>query len=357
MAPDLKYIPTHPVPPGMTLKDSLEELEMTQTHLAKRMGRPIKTINEIIQGKAAITADTALQLERVLGTPSSFWLNLEANYQIAKAKADERKRLTQEAKRVDDFPYPEIAKLNWVPPTRNKEQKAEHLLSFLGVASLGQVGEVWKAAYRVGMNRKPSAEALAVWLRKGELNAQQIDTAPYDRKAFLDALKELRSFTAKATGKFGNVIVEKCAGAGVAVAFVPHLSQTYVNGATRWLNKTPLIQLSIRNRYTDIFWFTFFHEAAHLLKHSKKKSFIDTDGQPQTDQEKEANQWACDFLIPRREWDQFVARGKFSRPAVRQFAADIDVGAEIVVGRLQHEQHIKFGWLNGLRPKLKWDHE
>ena len=49
--------------------------------LAESTGRPRKTINEIIAGKAEITAETALQLERVLGIPASFWNNLERNYQ------------------------------------------------------------------------------------------------------------------------------------------------------------------------------------------------------------------------------------------------------------------------------------
>lgn len=54
---------------------------MSQAVLAERTGRSKKTINEIIQGKAAITPDTALQLEKVLGVPASFWNNLERNYQ------------------------------------------------------------------------------------------------------------------------------------------------------------------------------------------------------------------------------------------------------------------------------------
>ena len=67
-----EYHPDVVSPPGETLAETLEEIGMSQSDLARRMGRPLKTINEIVQGKAAITADTALQLERVWNIPASF---------------------------------------------------------------------------------------------------------------------------------------------------------------------------------------------------------------------------------------------------------------------------------------------
>ena len=78
-----EYQPDYVSAPGETLLETLETIGMSQAELAKRMGRPIKTINEIIQGKAAITAKTALQLEQVLAVPASFWLKREHHYQEA----------------------------------------------------------------------------------------------------------------------------------------------------------------------------------------------------------------------------------------------------------------------------------
>jgi len=80
------FKPNYAVPPGETLKETLESLGMTQAELAQRTGRPKKTINEIIKGKAAIAPDTAIQLERALGVPASFWNNLERNYQETLAR-------------------------------------------------------------------------------------------------------------------------------------------------------------------------------------------------------------------------------------------------------------------------------
>ena len=94
---DLAFKPDYAVPPGDTLRETLETIRMTQADLAARTGRPAKTINEIIQGKTPITPDTALQIERVLGVPTSFWLNREQGYREALARREERRSLDPEA--------------------------------------------------------------------------------------------------------------------------------------------------------------------------------------------------------------------------------------------------------------------
>jgi addiction module HigA family antidote len=74
------YTPDFISPPGETLAEILEEKNMSQSELAQRMGRPKKTINEIIKGKAEITINTSLQIQLVLGTPASFWIERERLY-------------------------------------------------------------------------------------------------------------------------------------------------------------------------------------------------------------------------------------------------------------------------------------
>jgi addiction module HigA family antidote len=78
--------PNVAIPPGETLAEELEARNLTQSDLARRMDRPVQAINEIVRGKKAITAETALQLERVLDTPAAFWLHLEADYQLTVAR-------------------------------------------------------------------------------------------------------------------------------------------------------------------------------------------------------------------------------------------------------------------------------
>lgn len=82
-----KYQPDTVSPPGATLADVLEENEMTQAALCRLINRPYKTINEIIKGKAALTPETAIQLERALGVPADFWVQREASYRLWLARA------------------------------------------------------------------------------------------------------------------------------------------------------------------------------------------------------------------------------------------------------------------------------
>jgi HTH-type transcriptional regulator / antitoxin HigA len=73
------------IPPGEYLLEEIEARHLSQKKLANLMGRPLNAINEIINGKKAITAKTALQLEEVMPEISArFWLNLETDYQLTK---------------------------------------------------------------------------------------------------------------------------------------------------------------------------------------------------------------------------------------------------------------------------------
>ncbi len=96
-----RYQPTYAIPSGETLRETLETIGMTQAELANRTGRAKKMIDEIIAGKAAITAETALELERVLGIPASFWNSLERNYKETKARLKEEEELERIAKKSD----------------------------------------------------------------------------------------------------------------------------------------------------------------------------------------------------------------------------------------------------------------
>src|SRR5699024_10902644 len=82
------YVPDYAVTPGEVLAYELESRNMTQAELAKRMGVTKKHINSIVNSKGTtiITPETAIGLERTIGMPVQYWLNLEANYQEAQAR-------------------------------------------------------------------------------------------------------------------------------------------------------------------------------------------------------------------------------------------------------------------------------
>jgi addiction module HigA family antidote len=88
-----QFLPDYAIPPGETLLDTIEALDMSPTELAERTGLADQIINEIIMGKPPITPETAPQLEKVLGIPARFWDNLEINYRETIARIAEQDRL------------------------------------------------------------------------------------------------------------------------------------------------------------------------------------------------------------------------------------------------------------------------
>ncbi|NIM24683.1 MAG: ImmA/IrrE family metallo-endopeptidase, partial [Armatimonadetes bacterium] len=281
---------------------------MTQVDLARRTGRPVTALNEIIKGKKEITPATALELERVLGTPAYVWLNLERDYRYNKSRLEDLKRLSQQIKEARAFPYTHMAKLGWVAATRNPIERVRELLKYFGIARLSAVTKVHSVAYRKSRTRNASPEALAAWLRKGEMDAQGVKTSPFDGDKLKAALSIMRKMTRRSPESFQRPLCDLCAKCGIALVFVPHLPKTHANGAVRWLDKsTALVQLSVLHRYDDIFWFSLFHELGHILLHGKRDIFVETKHMEKNDKEREADRFAANRLIPPSDYKQLLS--------------------------------------------------
>ena len=258
------------IPPGEVLAEEIEARGMTQRELAARLGRPPQVVNEIIRGKKAITPDTAIGLCKVLGIEASFWVNLESDYQMTLARERNKQAQLAEEQWLKEYPVGGMIKLGWIEAGRDKASRLRALTNFLGVASIEP--RVYQAAvgFRIteAAQSKVSAGALSAWLRKGELDAQAIETADYDAGIFRESLAKIRAMTVWPPEQFVPAMRDLCADAGVAFCVVPELPKIGANGATRWLNDgKALIQTNIRGKWADVFWFSFFHEAGHLLMH------------------------------------------------------------------------------------------
>ena len=352
--------PDYAVAPGETLKEWLEESGMSQVALALRMGRPKKTINEIISGVSAITPETAFQLENVTGISASFWNNAESNYRETLARIQEHEALLGELEWARAFPYKELAKRAFVPDISVHEQKVKNLLRFFSVAGPKQ----WESTYVEELRGaahgsvafKSDMHDLSAWLRIGELEASKIDCQAYDEKKFKASLAVIRKHTAQDVSEQSTKLPELCSESGVAFVLVPELPKTHVNGFTRWLSSSKaLIQQSLRHKRDDHLWFTFFHEAAHILLHGRKETFLEYNGLDD-EKEQEANEWARNYLIPSRDWNNFVARfnGMFSETSIRAFARDLEISPSIVLGRLQKENYVPFNRFHTIFTKLKF---
>lgn len=354
--------------PGESILDVAEERGWTQAELAQRLGYSEKHISQLINGKVPVTVDAAQRLERVLGGSMDFWLTREANYQKHKARLEAAERHAGWVPWLDELPLKEIMSSGAIAKQRvdakHKPGLVEACLRFFGVAS----PDDWRAHYG-GMQmafRRSRAEqcdvgAISAWLRLGEQQAEKLDGPKYDKTRFEHALHTIRGLTCEAPEAFEPKMRKLLHEAGVLLVLVPAIPRAHVSGVARWLGPTrPLIQLSLYGKTNDKFWFTFFHEAAHILLHAnshadKKSIFLDDPNAAHTDdpQEHEANQWAGNRLIPAQY--AHLLPGLRSKAAVIDFALQVGVHPGIVVGRLQHDGLIEPSWMNGLKQSFRFE--
>ncbi len=355
--PSNEYCPTEVSPPGVTLRELLEQRGISQAELAGRMGRPKKTINEIIRGKAAITPETALQLELVLRVEAEFWNRREQGYREYLARVQERARLQAHAQWLKQFPVSSMAHHGWIRKCTDRPSQVRELLQFFEVGSPEQWSRLQarqKVAFRCAKAFRADPPEIAAWLQQGLRTAEALPCKPFEEEAFHRCLCQVRGLTCATPESFVPGLRRLCAEAGVAVALVPELPRSRVSGATRWITPTKaLIQLSLRYKTNDHLWFTFFHEAGHILLHGKRAIFLES-GTSTDEMERQADAFAADTLIPGADFRRFTERRDFSGGSVRNFAKKVGVAPGIVVGRLQHEGLLPHGQLNGLKQRLAW---
>lgn len=348
-----------PLPPGVFLADELESRGMTQADLARRMKRPKKTINEIINGTAEITPDTAIQLERVLGVPARTWGSMERGYRELRARAEEKEELKKHLAWAGQVPTKQLMKLGWIPKTTDKAAQLGHLLDFYGIASpdaYTTVVESETALLRTSPTFAAQESAVVAWLRQSVRVAQRftLHVPAFNEGRFVEKLREARGLTIERdAGEFFPALQRSCAAAGVVVLFVDAVAGAPVSGAARWLTPTKaLIVLSGRYKSSDHFWFSFFHEAGHILKHGKREVSVDAFKRKGKDlREEEADAFARDMLIPSEPFKRFVAKRDYSAAAIQAFAEQVGIAAGVVVGRLQHD--IELPWAHVFNKSIK----
>lgn len=353
------FVPDYAIPPGDSLREALDALGMSQAELARRTGISQKHINQILQGAAPISTDTALALERVTRTPAAFWANLEAIYQLARTKRAEAAQADEDVEWVRAFPLAELRRRGVIDAQRNPLAVREQLLAFFGVASRRAWDDIWRtpaAAFRRSKAFHVDDYATACWLRLGELEALRTEVESYDAARFRRALSRVRRVVTSDPAVWEPIMREECAKSGVAAILQREIKGSRANGAARWLTPTKaMLQVSNRHRWEDIFWFSFFHEAGHLLLHGKREAFVDYEGASGDGDEAEANLFAQRMLIPAEEEDRM--RSLRTADDIRLFADELRLPPGIVVGRLQYEGLVPYSFGRPLRRQFEFVEE
>lgn len=348
-------------PPGDTIADVLAEHCMTQAQLADRMGFSRKHVNALVKGTSAIEPCTAIKLEAVLGGTAKFWLTREVRYREALARRERLEALKSDLPWLSTLPVADMVRFGWIRKWTSKIDLLAECLRFFGVASV----DAWEASYgktlasfRRATTVVAQVGAVAAWLRQGEKLATKVQCGTFDAAAWRKELVRLRVLTMESNPDvFVPKLTEGCARHGVAVVFVPPPKGCPAFGAARWLAPgKAVLQLSARGKSNDQLWFTFFHEAGHILLH--RKTFVFLEGTEVTDKqlEEEANEFAANILIPHDIRIRF-RNGAVSKESVLSFAQELGVAPGVVVGRLQKEGIVAWTHLNGLKDFYRWQNE
>lgn len=354
-------LPTdYAIPPGETLAEWLEEHAMTQGELATRIGKSTKMVNQVINGVAPLLPATAVDLETVTNIPARTWLDLEATYQEDRARVEREDQARSGIAWLKEIPTAELRKRNLITADPSDGAAClQQTLRFFGTASVESWRNVYlrpQAAFRQSAAHSVSLGAVATWLRIGELEAETQTEAPrFNADALRRRLTELRQLI-RQQGDIGTRLKKLCREAGVLVLFVPDVKGTRASGATHWMTGRPIVQLSLRGKTDDRFWFTFFHEVGHVLLHARGETFIEgVAGERTLDddaraKEQQADTFAADLLIPPR--DAVRLRSLKSLADVEAFAEEIGVSPGVVVGRLHNDKLRDWSWGANLKARV-----
>lgn len=342
--------------PGDTIADILRERHLTVVEFAERMGRTLEEVTDLLQGRATITIGVARRLERVLGASVEFWMSRDFQYRedIPRLHAVDDEWLAQ-------LPVGDMIRFGWLKPVPHPSDEMAACLRFFNAPNV----QAWRQAYAnlsemAAFRTSPSFDsrpaAVAAWLRQGEIEGEAIACYPWNPAGFEKLLLDIRFLTRqKNPNRFVPELQRLCAAVGVAVAVVRAPSGCRASGATRFVSPNKaLLLLSFRHLTDDQFWFTFFHEAGHLLLHGERGFFLEGFDAPTTKEEEEANQFAARTLVP-REFQQKLLNLPVDGRKVIRFAREIGISPGIVVGQLQHHGRIKHRQLNSLKRRFTWE--
>ena len=339
------YIAT---PPGATIKEQLVDRGMSQKEFAARMDMSEKHISKLINGEVILTPDVAMRLEMVLGLPAHFWNNLESIYREKLTKVQAENAMDEDVEIAKKFPYKEMQKNGWVAETSKATDKVIELRKYFEVVRLDKVKEplIPGIACRRQAVTEKADYALLAWAQKAKLEARSVTTKAIDLQKLEEYLPEIRRMTTQSPDEFCPRLCEMLADCGIALVFLPHIGGSFLHGATFYDKNKVVVGLTVRGKDADKFWFSLFHELAHIIYGHINNPEGTTD-----EDEAVADTFARDTLISEVDFDTFAKSGSFDQRSMQEFAKQIGIDVGIVVGRLQKEGYIKYNRFNNLKTK------
>lgn len=342
-----------PRPPGDFLRQELERVGWGQEDLARVLGRPLPTINKIIQGKKSITPETAVELAKAFGTTPDFWMAKEAAYRLSLVEMGDDS-VEKRAKIYSKAPIQEMVKRRWIPTPETPEQAESIVCRFLNISSIDATPTLMANA-RSSIKGRGFTQDQAGWCYRAFHLSRLQKVHRYQR----NLVPELRMHLRHLSGLARNVqhVPTLLAEYGVRFVVVQHLPGTRIDGAAFWVDEQqPVIALSLRYDRINYFWHTLAHELAHIFHNDAdidSDSFETTESNT-SDTESRANSEASTTFIDEHEIASFIKRTSplYTKKKIIQFANRLGVHPSIVVGQLQFRGELD--WSQGTQLHSKY---
>ncbi len=341
--------------PGDSISRLMSRNNQSVESLSQNSGFSIEYIEKILLGHNKITRKFAEAISNELGGNTDFWMKREKEYRNHKAD------LTNSFKSwVNEFPYADLSKFGWVGITKSVTEKYHNLLDYFSSDSIGDWenkfnGLLTETSYRVSNSFDSKALSVVSWLNRAEVELTESELGIWDPVALEGKLEYLKSLTrTKDPAIFVPLIKKELNIVGVSMSIIPTPSGCALNGATYTSKQgNPVIILSSRYLSDDQFWFTFFHEVAHVLLHLDRGLILE-GGKTEEAIEHEADKFASNLLIPKEFEGELFTLSVKNWKKIPRFAKKIGVSSGIILGQLQFKKLIPPSHLNKLKTRYKW---
>lgn len=349
--------------PGYYIAEIIEDMEISQAEFATRMGTTAKTLSQLINGQANISNDLAKKLSAMLGTSVEVWQNLQNTYDQKVIEIQRTRDIDAQAEIAKEIDYKYFVDVVGLPIARCINDKVANLCKFFKVADLRiMLQPDFLVNFRSGPSYNSAKNIInsRAWIQTAINISKGIETEPYNAEKLKGYLPELRGMTVKKPEDFLPRMLEIFAECGIAFVLLPHLKNSGVNGAVKWLTEDRVV-LAMNNRGLDAdkFWFSLFHEIKHVLQQKIKTVFINSSVEEMMDinnnLETEADKFAMNYLIPPADYKRLAPSRYTSDDEIVEFAKTIGIHPGIVAGRLQHEGIIAQNRCSKLKEKYVID--
>jgi HTH-type transcriptional regulator/antitoxin HigA len=357
---DSSFNPMWASPPGDTINEILLNKGVSKEQFGENISLSGLKVLQLIEGKQPITNRLAEKLELALGSTKAYWLEREAQYKKDLLRLSEERAERQEWLKL--IPTSDMLNYGWIDKTYSKEMEC---LKFFGVSTVDEWYRKYNdilavTSFRTSASFDSTSESVVTWLRRGEIESKRMELGSWSQSSFILAVQKARELTIEKDPQIFIPKLQKIfALCGVAVVVEKAPKRCRASGAAYFISpKKAIIMISGRFLSDDHFWFSFFHEAGHILLHGNMKFFLEFEGKDKNinkdKEEREADAFAGNLLIPEIHRSEFLSLNSREWKKIVRFARKIGTSSGVVLGQLQHLNKIDHRYLNKLKNRYKW---